>query len=333
MLKYSLRLMVARVGLSILTCLPFGAGATVPASSSLGDKLANDGNYAAAANAFAQELRKSPRDADVVGNLARADLLGGHNKQAVELAKQAVALQPMSAKYQLLLGDALGNYVNDVGLFSKLSIAHQIHDAYQQAVELDPGNTEARFSLALFYLMAPSIAGGSDTSATEQLEALVKLDAAMADTARAQKAFGAKQYAQAEDLFRKAAAAAKDSSGYVTLGEFLETQKRPADALAAFQKAIDDYPKEPEAYYQIGKLTSEGKADAKAGIKALSAYLGISIDWRQGDAPYCWAHFRLAQIYARTGDTVKAKDEYQQALNLNPDFKEARQAFQKLAAS
>lgn len=311
--------------------LCFSAMAATP--STTGDKLANDGDYVAAEAAFAQTFRQSPRDADTLAKLARVNLLLNHAKQAVDHAKLAIALQPRSAKYQLLLGDALSNYVNDVGMFSKLGIAHQIEGAYQQAVQLEPGNADARFSLAMFYLMAPGIAGGSDAKAAEQIATLDKLDIVEADTAQAQQAGHAKQYAQAETLLRKAAAASKDSSGLVTLGEYLVSHKQPAAALAAFQQAARDYPHEPDAYYQIGKMASEGKASAQAGIAALDTYLGTAIDWTKGDAPYSRAHYRLAKIRAQAGDADKAKAEYRLALKLDPGFKDARQELAKFGAN
>ncbi|HEU0276278.1 MAG TPA: tetratricopeptide repeat protein [Rhodanobacteraceae bacterium] len=312
---------------TVVLCLP--AAAAAPAASpalATGDRLANDGNFKAAAQAFAQALKQAPRNAEITARLARAELLLGHAKHAVDLAEQAIAIEPANAKYQLLLGDVLSTYINDVGMFSKLGVAHRIRDAYLKAVQLAPGNADAHFSLAMYYIMAPGFAGGSNSGAEQQIQALAKLDAASADLARAQRATKAKQDAKAKAWLEQAARAASDSSGYVALGGFLTTHQQPAEALAVFRMAIQRHPADPAPYYQIGKLAAAGRADASAGIQALKTYLRMPIDWRKDDAPYAWAHYRLAQIYARTNDAAQAEAEYRQALRLNPDFQQARQA-------
>lgn len=308
------------------SCLMSGTSASAATAASGGDKLANDGNYAAAAAAFAADLKAAPADAETMAKLAQIDQLRGQFEPAVAWARRAIAAAPSEAKYQLLLGDALSNYVHDVSVFRQLGIAHEIRDAYRQAVQLAPHDANARFSLAMFYLVAPGIAGGSSKDAAIQIQTLATEDAASADLARAQQALGDKQEAQAETLYRQAATAAKDSSGYIALGQFLLRRKQPADALAAFEQATKAYPREPNAYYYIGKLASEGKAPAEAGIAALDTYLGLAINWQNGDPPYCWAHYRLGLIHARTGNAAKASAEYAQALQLDPDFKQARQA-------
>lgn len=323
--KPMLRSTLLRVVPAALVSLALSIGAFA-ATPGAGDTLANDGNYAAAEAAFAQALKQSPRDVDTVNKLALINLQLGHAKQAVAYAHQAIALEPKQAKYQLLLGNALSYYVNDVGLFSKLGIAHQIEGAYQKAVQLEPTNADARTALAMYYLMAPGIAGGSDADAARQVEILAKYNYADVDYVQAQQAIRAKQPGAAEALLNKAVVASKDSSALVTLGKFQASHKQDEAALASFQRATREFPHAPAAYYQIGKLASEGKADAQVGITALTTYLGMPIDWTQQDAPYSWAHYRLGKIYARSGDAAKSRSEYEQALKLAPDFKESRQA-------
>lgn len=310
--------------LLILVSLLLSTGVSAATHPERGDQFANDGNYEAAVQAFAEAQRLAPRDAVVTAKLAQVSLMLGEDKQALQWAQKAVALKPDSADYQMLLGDTYASYVNDVSLFSKLGIAHKVRDAYLKAVELKPGSADTHYRLAMFYLTAPGIAGGSSENADEQIQTLEKLDPAMAAILRARQARNAKQYAKAEGLLRKGSTMGKDGSAYLVLGDFLASRKRPLDALAAYRQAIAAYPHEPDAYYQIGNLSAEGKIDAQTGISSLQAYLGMPIDWREGNQAFCWAHYRLAQIWARLGDTNKAGAEYQQALALDPGFKQAR---------
>ncbi|HET8898511.1 MAG TPA: tetratricopeptide repeat protein [Rhodanobacteraceae bacterium] len=298
-----------------------------------GDELANNGNFSAAAKAFAVAAGKAPQDASIAASLARAYLRSGDNEQAVEWAQKATALAPAKARYQLLLGDAYSNYVNDVSMFSKLGIAHKIRDAYKQAVALEPKLPAARLSLAMFYLVAPGIAGGSDEDGAAQLRALAALDPAQAAIVRARQAAADKNMKQAESLLRQALDGARDSNALVALGYLLDNQKHYAEALAVFQQAIKAYPAEPTAYYQIGRMAAAGEIDAQLGVAALGQYLGLTIDWRDNDPPLAWAHLRLAQCWARLEQPAKARAELAQARQLKPGFKEADAALAKLPAA
>lgn len=317
--------------LSILASLCLGGHALAATMPSAGDRFANDGNYVAAVRAFTAAQQQAPRDASIATKLARANLLLGEHKPAVDGAQNVVALQPMRAESYLLLGDAYSYYVNDVGMLSKLGIAHKIRDAYRKAIEVEPSHAEAHFSLAMFYLMAPGVAGGSTDKAQEQLALLQKLNPAMAAIARSQVAIRAKDYAQAEKQLRQAISVAADSTAYVALGNLLASRERFDDALTVLRQATTTYPAEPDAWYQIGRLAADGKGDAQAGKQALDTYLGMRIDWQESAAPFCWAHYRLGQIEQRLGDASKAKAQYQQALQSKPGFKEATTALQQLA--
>lgn len=330
--RFSFRI-AACTRLLILVSLLLSTGVSAATRPAGGDQLANDGNYEAAAQAFAEAQRLAPRDAVVTAKLAQVSLILGKDKQALQWAQKAVALEPDSADYQMLLGDTYATYVNDVSLFSKLGIAHDVRDAYLKAVELKPGSAETHYRLAMFYLTAPGVAGGSSEGADEQIQTLEKIDPALAAILRAGQARKAKQYAQAEGFLRKGATRGKDGSAYLVLGDFLASRKQPLYALAAYRQAIAAYPHEPGAYYQIGNLSAEGEIDAQTGISALQAYLSMPIDWREGNQPFCWAHYRLAQIWAKLGDTKKAEAEYQHAMALDPGFKQAKPIIQKNAST
>lgn len=332
MSKHSLFPWAMRAWLLMGACLLVSSVAMAATQPDQGDALADKGNYAAAVKAFAAAHQKSPNDAAIVAKLAQASLRAGQHEQAVEWAKKAVALDPDNADYRLLLGDVYAVYVHDVSVFSKLGIVHKIRDAYKQAVAVGPDNAQAHMMLALFYVRAPAFVGGNTDKGHAQLRKLAKLDPVLADIAKARLAAHDEQYTKAENLLRKAIKASHGQRGYMKLGHLMATQKHPEQAVAAYRKAIAAHPEKADAYYQIGKLAALGKIDPEVGIKALETYVDMSIDWSNGDPPFCWAHYRLAQIYARQGDKGKARAEYQQALALNPHFEKARQALTKLEA-
>lgn len=333
MLKHESSRIAPRAWASAMACLFASALAVAAPAPSRGDQLANNGNFAAALQAFAAAQKQSPDDAALAASLARVSLRLKQNEEAVEWGTKAVDLAPGKATYRLLLADAYANYVNDVSMFSKLGIAHKIRDGYLNAVELEPGNAEAHFSLAMFYLMAPGIAGGDDDKGEEQIKLLAGIDPANAAIVRARQAVQSEEYDKANEWLRKAVAAANDSSGFVAQAALLASRDHPEQALKVYRTATTTYPDEPTAWYQIGRLAAIGKADPQVGITALETYLDMRIDWRDQDAPWCWAHYRLGQIHERAGAVETARKEYKQALKLNPDFPEATQALQSLPTS
>lgn len=333
MVKHFSTRLLRRAWLLFLTCLLLSTGALAATTPDKGDKLANDGNFAAAVKVFAEAHKQTPQDVQIISNLARVNLRLGEGKKAVAWAQQAVDLEPRRASHYMLLADAYSHYVNEVSMLRKLGIAHKIRDAYLKAVALEPDNSQARFSLASFYILAPGVAGGSDDKGEEQIRALEKFDPAMAAMARFRQAMQGKQYKQAEDWLRKAATSPGDEGGYQRLAAWLASRDRNDEAIAIYRKIIAEDPSAHGAYYQLGRQAAEGRVKPPEGIAAIQAYLGMSIDWHAGDPPFCWAHYRLGQILARAGEKQKAVAEYQQALKLKPDFEEAKQAMQKLATS
>lgn len=308
--------------LAALACLLLGASAVATSVAPDATRLARNGNYPAAAEALEAAHERAPQDAAIVAQLARVALLLGEHEQGVEWAKQAAALAPENADYRILLGDAYAQYVNDVSIFSKLGMAHDIRDAYLKAVALAPDNLDAHGRLARYYRMAPGIAGGSDEEADKQIALLADLAPAKVAIMHARQAYRDKDFAAAEKLLREAVAEADDSSAYLALGRLLAKRERPQEALAVYRKATRDFPDAAAAWYQIGRLAAMGQVDAKLGIQAMQKYLGMTFDWRS-NAPLCWAHYRLGQIHARLGQADAARRQYQRAVALNPGFKEA----------
>lgn len=117
----------------------------------------------------------SPKDARWV--CGRAILVGrnGEKESAVELAEQAVKLDPKSAKAHCCYGTALFENINNVGMFSKMGYAGDGRDAYLKAVELDPKYVTPHIGLVQFYANAPGIAGGSMKKARQHADAVVAI--------------------------------------------------------------------------------------------------------------------------------------------------------------
>ena len=287
-------------------------------------------NYSGAQAYFEAALQKNPQDAEATANMSKVYLAQGQNKTGVEWAKKAVALAPKEATYQVLLGDAYGIYINDVGFFSKLGVAHKILAAYKQAVQLDPNSADARSSLATYYIVAPGMAGGSTDKANQEIALLDKLDPVQADIARANVAFENKDYQKGETYLRAAVKLDKTGNSDLQLGLVLASQNHFPEAIAAFEDGIRKDPMNSANYYQVGHTALLGKINLQEGIADLQKYLTMPHDWHPDAPTYKWAHYRLGMLYGISGDKVNEKAQYEAALKLDPDFKEARKALAEM---
>ena len=87
------------------------------------------------------------------------------------LATTALAKGEFSEGYRLQ-ADNYAQLMNYNGLLYKLRYGRKIIELCEKAIELDPDNVKARLTLAISYMFAPPIAGGSLSRSIEMLSAL-----------------------------------------------------------------------------------------------------------------------------------------------------------------
>lgn len=130
--------------------------------------------YPEAERAAAARLAKEPANVEAMaGRIDAIMAVGSESRigEAVKYAKHCVSVSPASAACHLALGKALGWKAMNGGVMSALGYAGEMRDSFLKAVELEPRNMDARFSLLQFYMMAPGIMGGgtgkAETLATQ----------------------------------------------------------------------------------------------------------------------------------------------------------------------
>lgn len=99
-----------------------------------GDALLRAGSLDAALVQYAAGLRADSRDHHAMEGLARVHLARGNAEQALSFAEQIVKRRPKRAAYRVLHGQALLGVGDRAGARS----------AFQEALTLEPGNSEAR---------------------------------------------------------------------------------------------------------------------------------------------------------------------------------------------
>jgi tetratricopeptide (TPR) repeat protein len=134
----------------------------------------------------------------------------------------------------------------------------------------------------------------------------------------------AKKFDEAIELFQKSIDAHASAEGYCFLGWSLSAQGKYDEAIEKCKRAILLDPEFGNPYNDIGAyLIHLGRLDEAV------PWLELACSSRRYNARH-YPHFNLGRIYERRGSYAEAIKEYEEAARLDPNYKRARQAVEKL---
>lgn len=255
-------------------------------------ELFSQRQWAEAQALLVQVTAAEPDNAEAWHSLGTARLALREPDAAIAAFEQAVRLAPAHSGYQLQLGHAYGLAAQQAGLFSKMGLAKKCKAAYDRAVELDPTNVSARWSLMEFCRQAPGIVGGGIELAYAQAAEIRKLDA------RRGRAAYASLYA---------------------------AEKKYPEAFALYEEVLREKPGDPDSLFHIGRLAAQSGQQLDRGLATLREY--IMLPDRHADAR---AHAFIGQILEHQGDKPGAQSAYEAALAADPKHTRALEALRKL---
>jgi tetratricopeptide (TPR) repeat protein len=255
-------------------------------------QLGRERRWAEARTLLEQITTSTPADAEAWSLLGQVHLaLGAHDK-AVTAAEKATALDATKSDYFLQLGTAYGLSAGKAGLFAKLGFARRCKAAYDKAVELDPANINARWSLMEFYRQAPAMVGGGLPGAYAQAEEIKKID---------------------------------PRRGRAAYASLYSAEKKYAEAFALYDEVLREKPGDDDALFQIGRLAARSGEQLDRGLESLREL--VSREGRPGDAR---SHTLIGNILEKKGDKPAAKSAYETALAIDPQFTQAIESLRKL---
>lgn len=234
-----------------------------------------------------------PGNAEAWNFLGQTYLARNDYEKAVPLLEKAARLDPANSDYVLQLGHAYGIGAMKSGLFSKLGFAKKCKAAYDKAVELDPANINARWSVMEYCKQAPGIIGGGMDGAYVQAEAIKKLDA---------------------------------RRGRIAFASLYVADKKYTEAFALFEEVLLEKPYDTDALFQVGRLAAISGQQLDRGLGALRTLL------TQEGGNTARTHTRIGNILEKQGDKPGAKAAYEAAVTLDPKFTQAVEALRKLNA-
>jgi cytochrome c-type biogenesis protein CcmH/NrfG len=257
--------------------------------------LFNQHLWAEAQTVLEKALAAAPDNAEAYFYLGQCQLNRGDTEKAVFSFEKATVLAPANSEYFRLLGDSYGLTAQKAGMFSKFGWAKKCKSAYDKAVDLDPTNINARWSLMEYYRQAPGFVGGGMEGAYAQAAEIKKLDLAR---------------------------------GRIAYAVLYTTAKKFSEAFTAYEDVLKDTPDDYNTLYQVGKLADTTGQELDRGLAALRKCL--TIEHPTDPRGYVPAHWRIGNILLKKGDKTGARAAYAAALKLNPEFPEAIESMKKL---
>ena len=292
--------------------------AKIPAPEGLEAAVAahRAGRLQEALRLYGRFLASRPADTGALNLAAIASLQSGADGRAVDLLEAALAVNGDDADTHRNLGTAL----------SRVGRLDDAAAAYRRALELAPGDAEAREGLeGVAGVLAESdeaLARAAELQRAGRVDQALRLYreilAARPAHVDALNLCGVAlvqtdQATEALPLLRRAAAAAGDRADvHYNLGGALRALGRFADAAAAYGRALAIDPEDPQSLNNLGVVLSELDEYESAEVALRNA---VAID---GD--YAEAHNNLGAVLTELGRPEEAMTAVNRAFELRPDF-------------
>ena len=246
---------------------------------------------------------------------------------AANECEHAVQLDGQNSNDHLWLGRALGEKADRASFLTAFSLAKRTRAEFEEAVRLNPHNTEALVSLGEFYREAPGVVGGGVDKAIEIAAQLDQTDPERAHEFRAHLAEQKKDYLAAESGFKQAIAIGPHPAiGWNALACFYFRRQRYPEMESAMHSLLTAAQRDRRAgvalYDAAGQLI-EASRNADLAAAMLDEYLSNSA--KVEEAPAFIAHLRLARLKDQLGDHVAAARERAAALALASQYKPAQE--------
>jgi len=331
--------------------------------------LIEQGHYRRAEAILTERLKINPNDAQSYCEMSKVSQAFQRWDDAIQQAEKAVSLDHKNPEFQAALADALGSKLEQaqMGIFAKASLARRFKKEADLALQLDPNNIDANEDLMDFYLDAPGFVGGDKKKAADLADRMVHINPVRGYLMKADFASREKQMAEVEPLLQQAIAADPKSyyarmqaatfyldkgtatfpqaeeqakqaikldperiRAYAILATIYAQQSRWKDLDSVVADAQRNVPDDLAPQYQAARViyVNNQTPELARAEKYMRNYVALPVEG--AEPSLAAAHWRLGLILEKEGRKDQAKQELQQAINLDPAFEPARKDLKRL---
>ena len=223
-------------------------------------------------------LDENATDAQTTFLIGRDYFMLGDFKKAAEYIQSSVTAQPLNSEYMDWLGRAYGRRAETTFPVLAPALASKARQAFEHAVALDPKNSEALSDLFEYYLEAPGFLGGGYDKALAVADKISAVDPTEGYFAKAQLAQKHREFNDAEQHLRQAAALAPHQVGrLIDLAKFLAKQGRTRESDAVFVQAQRLDPNAPKLWFARADALIKQKRNVQEARNLLEKYVRASI--------------------------------------------------------
>jgi tetratricopeptide (TPR) repeat protein len=138
--------------------------------------LFDENKYEEARDILEEILDENDSDSEALFYLGKTNISLKDYGEASENLEDAIEIDEKNAEYHFWLGQAYAGDAQNSSFISAAFIAPKIKDEFARAVEIDPTHIGAYIGLVNFHLNAPGIVGGDIEEAYKAGKALLNLD-------------------------------------------------------------------------------------------------------------------------------------------------------------
>lgn len=298
------------------------------AASAAAKRLLASGHVDEVIPVLQKEISQSPNDAELHNLLCRAYFMAEEWDRGIPECERARNLDPQKSLYHLWLGRIYGEKADRVGFISAAGLVKKVRSSFERAVELEPGNWEARTDLAEFYLEAPVIVGGGKDKAREQSQALMALNPGMAHWVLARIAEKEKNSVEAEREYRAGIAATHGGSrAWLDFAIFLRHSNRFEEMEQALKQVESAPVDRTESLMDGASLLLHAGRYFPLGARLVHRYFSVG---PVEEGPAFKAHTYLGELLEKQGERRSAAEEYRSALALFRGYRRAEEGLKRL---
>jgi len=272
----------------------------------------------------------------------------GDWEHSVHYGEQAIKLAPNNPMAHHQYAIALRIRMMHISKVRAIFSLGDYRDALARAIELDPGNVDARVERIGFLINAPGIAGGDREQGAKEIEELKAVDWRMGMHMSAELKVLEDRPEQAVAIFEKMIARTPtDYQAYLDLGLLLQDLERYREAAGRFSVIIEaseqaapatdetaaggsDKPVNPtlvlSAHYQRADSRIEKRFDLDGAVADLQTYLAGPDPLPSGLPSRSDAWYLLGRAHEALGHRSEARAAYSRAVELDSSNKKARKA-------